>query len=59
MLGLGSKEIVGFSLSEKPDAQLATDALDHAVRRMKPDTSDVLFQVYSMPRILLENGLVN
>jgi transposase InsO family protein len=43
VLDLGSKEIVGYVLSQKPDAQLAVDALEHAIKRATPDTSTLMY----------------
>lgn len=43
VLDLGSKEIVGWAMSTHPDAELAKDALRHAIRRQQPDTSQLLF----------------
>ena len=43
VLDLSSKQIVGYALSKKPNAQLAKDALLDAVRKQAPDTSKLLF----------------
>ncbi len=43
VLDLGSKEIVGWAMSKHPNAELAKAALNHAVRRQQPDTSQLLF----------------
>ena len=40
---LGTKEIVGWSLSKHPDAELAKQALTNAISRKKPNTSQLLF----------------
>ncbi len=43
VLDLATKEIVGWSLSQKPNAKLAKKALQNAIRRKQPDTSKLLF----------------
>ena len=43
VLDLGSKDIVGYALSQTPDAQLAKQALTDAIARHKPDTKKWLF----------------
>lgn len=43
VLDLGTKEIVGWALSKSPDAQLAKAALNNAIKRKKPNTSQLLF----------------
>ncbi len=43
VLDLATKEIVGWSLSQKPNAKLAKKALQNAIRRKHPDTSKLLF----------------
>ena len=43
VMDLGSKEIVGYSLSQRPNAQLVKDALDDAIKKQQPDTSNLLF----------------
>ena len=43
VLDLGSKEIVGWALSQTPNAQLAKDALAHAIKMQKPDLSQLMF----------------
>ena len=43
VLDLGTKEIVGWALSKKPDAELAKAALNNAIKRKKPNTSKLLF----------------
>lgn len=43
VLDLGTREIVGWALSKSPDAQLAKDALNQALRKHKPDSSQLLF----------------
>jgi len=43
VLDLGSKEIVGWALSQSPNAQLAKDALTHAIKMQNPDTSQLMF----------------
>ena len=43
VLDLGSKEIVGWAMSKHPNAELAKEALNHAIRRQQPDTRQLLF----------------
>lgn len=43
VLDLGSKEIVGWALSQTPNAQLAKDALTHAIKLQNPDTNQLMF----------------
>jgi len=43
VLDLASKEVVGFALSKSPNAQLAKDALNHAISKQHPDTTKLLF----------------
>jgi transposase InsO family protein len=43
VLDLASKELVGFALSNSPNALLAKEALNHALRRQCPDTTALLF----------------
>jgi transposase InsO family protein len=43
VLDLASKEVVGFALSKSPNAQLAKDALNHALHKQRPDTTKLLF----------------
>ena len=43
VLDLASKEVVGFALSKSPNAQLAKDALNHAIRKQRPDPTKLLF----------------
>jgi len=40
---LGSKEVVGYALSQTPDAQLAKQALVNAIASMQPDTTKLMF----------------
>lgn len=40
---LGTKEVVGYALSQTPDAQLAKQALVNAIAFMQPDTSKLMF----------------
>ena len=42
ILDLCSKEIVGWSLSKKPDTELAKSALRNAIQRKNPDTKNLL-----------------
>lgn len=43
VLDLGSKDIVGWSMSTTADAQLAQEALRDAIKKQQPDTSQLLF----------------
>jgi transposase InsO family protein len=43
VLDLGSREIVGYALSQTPDAQLARQALIQAVKVQQPKTSHLMF----------------
>ena len=43
VLDLGTKEIVGWSISKTPDAALAKAALEHAIKKHQPDTTKLLF----------------
>ena len=43
VLDLGTKEIVGWSVSKTPNAQLAKDALACAIKKHQPDTTNLLF----------------
>lgn len=43
MLDLASKEIVGYALSQTPDAKLANEALLDAMKRQQPNTHKLMF----------------
>jgi transposase InsO family protein len=43
VLDLGSREIVGYALSQTPDAQLAQAALLHAISMQRADTHQLMF----------------
>lgn len=43
VMDLGNREVVGYALSQTPDAQLAKDALADAIRKQQPDTRKLLF----------------
>jgi len=43
VLDLGSREVVGYALSQIPDAQLARQALLNAIKMHRPDTHQCLF----------------
>ena len=43
VLDLGSREIVGYALSQTPDAQLAKQALINAIRMQQPNTRQLMF----------------
>jgi transposase InsO family protein len=43
VLDLGTREIVGYALSQTPDAQLAKQALINAIKMHKPNTHELMF----------------
>lgn len=43
VMDLGSKEIVGFALSQSPNAKLALAALSNAIKRQQPNTNQLMF----------------
>ena len=43
VLDLSSKEVVGYALSQSPNAKLAKDALSNAIARQSPVTSKLMF----------------
>jgi len=43
VIDLGSREIVGYALSQTPDAGLAKQALIHAITMQQPDTHGLMF----------------
>ena len=43
VLDLGTREIVGYHLSQTPDATLAKQALLHAIQMQQPDTKQLMF----------------
>ena len=43
MLDLSTKEIIGYALSQTPDAKLANEAILNAVNRQKPKTNQLMF----------------
>jgi transposase InsO family protein len=43
VLDLATKEIVGWSMSRTPNAELVKEALSHAILRQQPDTTQLLF----------------
>lgn len=43
VLDLSTKEIVGYAMSQSPNAQLAKDALMNAIKREKPKTNLLMF----------------
>ncbi len=43
VLDLGTKEIVGYALSQTPDAKLAKQALINAVKMHRPNTKNLMF----------------
>ena len=40
---LASRQVVGWSLSKQPNAQLAQDAMDNAINRYHPNTGNLMF----------------
>jgi putative transposase len=43
VLDLSTKEIVGYALSQSPNAQLVKEALVNAIKRQQPTTDFLLF----------------
>jgi len=43
VLDLGTREIVGWAMSQHPNAELAIDALKQAIKKQQPDTTKLLF----------------
>ena len=43
VMDLGTREIVGYAMSRTPDAQLAKDALIHAIKSQRPNTRKLMF----------------
>jgi putative transposase len=43
VMDLGTREIVGYAMSQTPDAQLAKDALIHAIKSQRPNTRKLMF----------------
>jgi putative transposase len=43
VLDLASKEIVGRAFSQHPNAELAKQALQHAIKMQQPDTAQLMF----------------
>jgi putative transposase len=43
VLDLGSKAIVGWAISQQPNAELAKNALADAIKKQRPDTTQLLF----------------
>ncbi len=43
VLDLGSKEMVGWAMSQQPNATLAKEALKQAIQKQQPDTTQLLF----------------
>jgi transposase InsO family protein len=43
VLDLATKEIVGWAISKRPNAELAKDALSHAIRRQQPVLNQLMF----------------
>jgi putative transposase len=43
VLDLSTKEIVGYAMSQSPNAQLAKDALMNAIKRQQPNASRLIF----------------
>ena len=52
VLDLGSREIVGFAMSQQPNTDLAIAALKLAIQKQQPDTKKILFQhLYKMQTV--------
>jgi transposase InsO family protein len=43
LLDLATKEIVGYSLSTTPNARLAKEVLDNAIKRQQPNTEKLMY----------------
>jgi len=43
VLDLGSREVVGWAMSQQPNAELAKNALKHAIQKRQLDTTKLLF----------------
>lgn len=43
VMDLHNREIIGFSMSKSPNAELAKQALNNAIERQRPDTTKLLF----------------
>lgn len=43
VMDLYNREIIGFSMSKSPNAELAKQALNNAIERQRPDTTKLLF----------------
>jgi transposase InsO family protein len=43
VMDLANREIIGYAISQTPDAQLAKDALIDAIKRHRPNTQGLLF----------------
>ncbi len=43
VLDLGSREVVGWAMSQQPNAELAKNALKYAIQKRQPDTTELLF----------------
>lgn len=43
VLDLGTREVVGYALSQTPDSQLAKQALINAIKMQKPNTHELMF----------------
>jgi putative transposase len=43
VMDLSTKEVVGYALSQSPNAQLAVEALNNAIKCKQPNTQDLLF----------------
>jgi|GEM_PF-5182256 len=60
---LASREVIGYALSQSPNAQLAKDALDDAIKKQRPVTSKLLFHYVlghitpAQKGLLLKSGL--
>ena len=57
VLDLGSREIIGYAISQTPDAQLARQALINEVKAQQPDTSRLMFHSDSNNDLTLFHGV--
>lgn len=43
VLDLGSREVVGWAMSQQPNTKLTKEALKQAIQKQQPDTTELLF----------------
>jgi hypothetical protein len=54
VLDLASRQVVGWSLSKHPNAQLAQDAMNNAIARHKPNTSNLMFHSLLLVKVTIK-----